>query len=719
MDYVNKQAVLILKSNKIRFFIYAAAFVVTAALTYLLEISDIIHKKENTSMGSAGLPIVYMVSDNGIRYNYLHGYVSEINYAQMHSVVTPIGTDRIFKTVIKTYGTDVESVAYEVRDLSGKELIEKSAVDDFTVTNGLINLDLKLKNLLTTGKEYMLRIKVNTNKYGEASYYSRIVLTDNANVDRKINYVKRFCTNTMSAETLNEVISKLEPDSTGDNTNLGHVNIHSRLSQVGFGKLKPELEGEIYPQIDEIDGNIASITLKYNMTNSDNDRKYDYKVTEFYRINQVDDTVTYVYSFDRFIDQVFNTEYGINSKGNIYLGISPTDEREVKVNTTGTVTAFVEDGNLWSYHSMRDRFNKVFSFDEPESDGFRESIGEYDIKIISVDKNGNIYFLVYGYMNRGIHEGQIGISAYYYSAEKNTTEELVFIPSEESYLVLSESINKLAYINEKNILYFYQNRSIYYLNYETRECMLIDSNVIPETCMMSSDYTLVYQTGDNANDCTQIKIINLETGHNQFINSSDSERIKVLGFIDNNIVYGIADKKMITDTGRFIISTIQIVDKDKKPIRKYGSQDFCIVDTIFYESKIIIKRAAFNEEGILEDISDDQLLSNSDELYKKAEIKVLSTEERQKELYIKPVLTGGTRTNIQNAKYIFPIEASVYINNEFDIISDYYYVFTYGRLYYIDSRFESCKEVAKNTGGVVVDKSGTKIWDRYMDKKTS
>ena len=57
--------------------------------------------------------------------------------------------------------------------------------------------------------------------------------------------------------------------------------------------------------------------------------------------------------------------------------------------------AIDEDGNLWSYHSMRDRFNKVFSFDEPESDGFRESIGEYDIKIISVDKNGNIYFLVY------------------------------------------------------------------------------------------------------------------------------------------------------------------------------------------------------------------------------------------------------------------------------------------------------------------------------------
>ena len=361
----------------------------------------------------------------------------------------------------------------------------------------------------------------------------------------------------------------------------------------------------------------------------------------------------------------------------------------------------------------------MFSFDEADSDGFRESNQEHDIKIMSVDKNGNIYFLVYGYMNRGIHEGQIGIAAYYYSAEKNTTEELVFVPSEESYMVLEKSIEKLAYINDHNILYFYQNRSIYYLNYETRECMLIDSNVIPKTCMMSSDYILVYQTGNNENDCNRIKIIDLKTGNNQYIDASGTERIKVLGFIDNNIVYGIADKNLINRTGRFAMKSMYIVDENKEIVREYANKDIYILDTIFYDTIIIIKRASFNEEGVLEAVNDDQLLSNSDELYKKAEIKTASTEERQKELYIKPVLTGSTRTNMQNAKYIFPLDASVYINNEFDVIEEYYYVFTYGKLYYFDTDFELCKEAAKNTGGVVVDKSGTKIWDRYMDKKTS
>lgn len=708
-----------MEKYKLRIFIYVAAVVVTATLTYLFKISDIINKTENTSMGSSTLPVVYMISDGGTKYNYLYGHVSEVNYAQMHNVVTPIGTSRIFKAGIKTYGTDINGISYEVRSLSGEELIEKNTISEFSEIEGNITVNIKLKNLLTKGQEYILKINVLTDNKSEAAYYTRILLADDANVDRKISYVKRFCTNTMSDETLNEIISKLEPNSSGDNTNLGHVNIHSKLSQVGFGSLKPELLTEIYPQIDEIDGKIASITLKYQIQTSESGRKYEYNVTEFYRINQVSEDVTYVYSFDRFMDQIFYTLYGIKQNGDIYLGISPDDQRQVRVNSTGTVTAFVEDGNLWSYHSSRDRFNKVFSFEENATDGFRESNREHDIKIISVDKNGNIFFLVYGYMNRGIHEGENGIGAYRYTPEKNTTEELVFIPSKESYVVLAESINKLAYINDQNILYFYQNRSIYYLNYETKECMLIDNNVIPDSCMMSDNYTLMYQTGDDLNDCNRIKIIDLKTGKNQYIECGSTERIKALGFIDNNIVYGVADSNVIKSAKKYLMKALYIVDENCKQVREYKNKGIYITGTDFYEAKIVIKRAAYNEEKKLEAIADDQLLSNSDEVSKNAETKVSSTEERQKELYIKPILTGSVKVNSQQAKYVFPLDASVYINNEFDEIAEYYYVFTYGRLYYISTSFEACKEVASNTGGVVIDPNGKKLWDRYIDKKTS
>ena len=46
--------------------------------------------------------------------------------------------------------------------------------------------------------------------------------------------------------------------------------------------------------------------------------------------------------------------------------------------------------------------------------------------------SGNVFFTVSGYMNRGIHEGKVGIAVYYYNASTNTVEEQVFIPSNQS-----------------------------------------------------------------------------------------------------------------------------------------------------------------------------------------------------------------------------------------------------------------------------------------------
>lgn len=71
-----------------------------------------------------------------------------------------------------------------------------------------------------------------------------------------------------------------------------------------------------------------------------------------------------------------------------------------------------------------------------------------------MDKNGDIYFVVYGYMNRGSHEGNTGIAAYMYNFASNTITELAFIPTDENYLVTKEELDKAAYINEKKYYIF-------------------------------------------------------------------------------------------------------------------------------------------------------------------------------------------------------------------------------------------------------------------------
>lgn len=708
-----------MKGLKLRILLYVAAFLVTAVLTYLFSISDIVYKKDSMSMSSSGLPVVYMISEASQRYNYLYGYVSDVDYAQMHSVVTPVGTDRNMKVGIKSYGTTPTKVTYEIRDLSGQELFEKTETQYEKIDDNNGRIYFKIKNLISSGKEYMLRIKLETDVYGEVSYYSRVILTDNANVDRKLSYVRNFCLNTMDEENIKKIIPKLEPSSKGDNTNLGHVNIHSKLAQVGFGKLTPVLDGEIYPQIDEIDGNVASITLKYNLTTSDDNRKYNYAVKEFYRINQVSEDVTYVYAFDRFMDQKFVPEYSVMSSGNLYLGIKPTDTTQIMTNAAGTVTAFETNGNLWSYHAAKDRLNRVFSFEEDGSDGYRETNQNHKIKIINIDSKGNINYLVYGYMNRGLHEGYTGISAYKYNADSNLSEELVFIPSNEEGLITAEDVEKLIYINEQGILYFYQNQSIYYLNCETKECMLVDKNIIPGNCIMSDNYVVAYQVGYDDRKCTSINVLDLKTGEKQFINCEPSERMRFLGYIDNNLVYGIANYSDFTDKTSFPMKSIRICDEKLNEVRKYEIENMRILDVIFSEEKLVLKRAAYNEDKVLEEINDDQLLSNESNTKKEANIKIIATDDRQKEMCIVPVITSTNNAKLQKSKYLYTSDTSVFINNDFDIKASYYYVFTYGELYYVSNDFEKCKAIAEETGGVVIDVNGDKIWDRYMEKKTS
>ena len=74
------------------------------------------------------------------------------------------------------------------------------------------------------------------------------------------------------------------------------------------------------------------------------------------------------------------------------------------------------------------------------------------VKILDVEENGNVSFMVYGYMNRGTHEGEVGIEICYYSSLLNTIEEQIFIPYDKSSATLRADVEQLSYINKSHYL---------------------------------------------------------------------------------------------------------------------------------------------------------------------------------------------------------------------------------------------------------------------------
>lgn len=125
----------------------------------------------------------------------------------------------------------------------------------------------------------------------------------------------------------------------------------------------------------------------------------------------------------------------------ILLGIASSDI-SYETNSSGNIVSFVRNGNLWTYNAKQNELAQVFSFSNIEGNDARSRYDQHNIRIISVEKNGSTAFAVYGYMNRGAHEGEVGVDIYYYDIEKNVVQEKAFIPSTKSFAIAEEELGK-------------------------------------------------------------------------------------------------------------------------------------------------------------------------------------------------------------------------------------------------------------------------------------
>ena len=150
----------------------------------------------------------------------------------------------------------------------------------------------------------------------------------------------------------------------------------------------------------------------------------------------------YLLNFERTMEEIFRAENGSITEDTINLGIR-SGNVEYQTNEAGSVVAFVQEGELWSYNQAENTLAKVFSFRGYEGIDERENHGEHDIKIVSIDEAGSMEYIVYGYMNRGIHEGCVGIAVYHYDSLANSNEEQVFIPSDMSFEVMKSELGQL------------------------------------------------------------------------------------------------------------------------------------------------------------------------------------------------------------------------------------------------------------------------------------
>ena len=660
-------------------------------------------------MPGATLPVIYM-NINGQYMNALHGYVSEMEGSYLHENITPINADRTLDIRIDTYGFAVAKVAYELRSLDGSRLIEDTELESFVFNNNIINSKLKFKDLMDEDREYMLVIKLITGEGNAVRYYARIINTSELFMTDKLDFVLDFSNKTFKEETAVELKKYMESNREGDNSSYGHVNIHSNFNQLHWGNLQPLLTSEKNINLISIDSVNACIELLYRVHAKNN----DYNVREYFRVRRGNDRM-YLMEYDRTMNQIINPDSGVIVNGKIINGIV-NEKVKVSENKSASIAAFVQQNALYSFNTSGGTLTRIFSFADDQNDDARTRYDANDIKVLSIDENGNTYFIVYGYMTRGIHEGTTGITLYYYDAVVNTIEEQVYIPYTKSYEILAVDMEQLSYINIRNQLYLLVDGAVYDIDIEAKSVKTVADNLDENRFVSSSGNNMIaWQTGESIVEYNSIQFYSLNKMAPSVIEAGVGNIIVPLGFIGEDLVYGLAHTSDVTtdSSGRTIVPMYKVVIQSigGEKLLEYSRDNIYITGVEITDEMIVLFRASKTEMGDYYEIDNDEILNNSTESTLKNKYKSVITEEMETTYQIVLAKEG----HYDSVKVLSPKEVLYEENRtaslEYKDTKNRYYVYAAGRLSGMYTDPAEAVIQAEELFGEVVNKGDAYIWE--------
>ena len=373
-----------MKKTIIKLTVFILVFLASA--TIISRVMNMGNNNMTMEMAPASLPVVTMEKD-GIFYNQLHGYVNAMDTAYQRETVTELGEGRKAEFTVDTYGITVNQVSVEVRSIDGSRLVENSKVTDFSaLEKDRLKCSISLKDLMEADTEYMLVILLDTKDLGTIRYYTRIIWSEDTYALEKLQFVKEFHETLYDREAAKEqnLTKYLESNSSGDNTTLHKVNIHSSFKQITWADLNVTEETEPVIQMTELGIQTGSIVLHYIVSTSEENTCY-YMVEEAYRVRFLTNAERmYLLEFERTMTQIPDIRGDIYENDKIELGIADENLPFVE-SEDGNIIVFQLAGRLCSYNVTTGKMTVLFCFYDSENADARTLYDHHDMKVLDVD----------------------------------------------------------------------------------------------------------------------------------------------------------------------------------------------------------------------------------------------------------------------------------------------------------------------------------------------
>lgn len=691
------------------------AVIFFAAVMIFSFMTNQTNKDLTTEMQEAVLPTLTLY-DGQMPINELYGYTAEMDAQYMRDTITPIPKNRMLLGAVSVNQMNVERISYEIRSLDAKRLIANADAAFEEAVNGVIDVQFVIQNLLESGEEYLLVIQL-WNGDDAVSYYTRIMEADGYYVTECVEFVKQFNDATFESDGAETLRTYLETAS-GNNTTLQYVTLNNSLKQISWGEFAGTRVTSPVPSIKEITPTYNVIVLCYVMERTaENGRSEYYNVEEYYRVRYTS-TRMYLLNFERTMEEIFSGTQECLRDDGILLGIR-SSEVEYQVNETGKTAAFVQQGELWSYNQDSNTLAKVFSFRGSDGIDLRENYGEHDIKIVNIDEAGSIDYIVYGYMNRGIHEGKVGIAVYHYDSPANTNEEQVFIPSAQSYEVMKSELGQLMYVTEAGNFYIMVDGVVYGIDLNTLETKIIVEGLSDEAVAISeSNRFLAWVDPDAVRASHVIHIIDFVTEKVIDISEGENDYLKPLGFMQEDFVYGAAraDDVVVDAAGNTLFPMYQVkimdTESENQDILKTYEKEGYYVEGISINGSIIYLNRIQNNGMAYVDASQDMIMNREGNSHKFVDITQINIDEKQTQT----VLTLQDMTNKKNPKLLTPKETILEETREVALEErespGRYYVYVKGNVVLTTESVSEAIITANEKMGVVIGDNQQYVWKR-------
>lgn len=701
-----------MKKTVIKISVFIIIFLVS--LFIVGRIMNTGHNNLTMELAPATYPIIRMDKD-GVEYNELHGYKNAMDTSFQRDTVTVLGENRSTGFVIDTFGRDITGISIEVRSTDGSRLIENTEITNYHKREDHITGDIVLKDLIEKDTEYALVIVLHLDGDTLIRYYTRVLWSDGTHVQEKLAFVSDFHDKLYDKEAAKELTKYLETNSQlEDNKSFHKVNIHSSFKQITWGDLPVEEVWEPTIFLKEIASQTATVLVDYTVSTAEGKKTVYYQVEEYYRVRHTADRM-YLLDYERTMTQIPDVEQ-MYANDKILLGITAADIPMVE-SEDGNVVVFEVANKLFSYNVTTNKLTVIFSFYDKENMDARTMYDEHSIKILDVDEGGNVAFAVYGYMNRGRHEGEVGVQIYSYDNALNTIEELVYVPYRNTYAVLAVEMEQLLYLNRDRKLYLSLDSIVYEINLEEKTYTQMVDTTQDDSIQVSDNHKiLVWLEGEDIYHCTRMYMKNLSNGTQSVITVNEEEAIRPLGFMGEDVIYGIARKSDIVEenSGRtfFPMYAVCISNAQGEMLKEYRQNGIYVTGCTVLDNQITLERMVKQEGGDYQETTQDHITNNTEKTVGKNIIVTADIDVYERYVQIQ------TRSSIdsKNIKILTPKEVVFEGGRELllPLESKNVRYYVYGP-YGVDSAFSSpakAVNLAYEISGVVVDNSGQSVWVR-------